>query len=308
MLGLSDQSKYTVVYVYVTEYYIICMYVFACSYMLFVYMYIYIYVQTLFYMLFNIYYHRQNRVSIYAFEKKAKISLSDRATLRHWNKEIAAESRPKFGYEEVAQPYDLTDNPMSISAVSTSTTPVTATATATTAEESTTVERQRGSSRPSGVDRRRSQVNRPSIALQHEGANPNELHGFIPTWLGGQPFEENRHFSKLEFYIRYIFSIRSLIDIACIMPSYIAYAGTSQGRTSFIRVLRILRIFKLITATKSIMRIIFIVNMSLQRSKDAFIILLMASFAVAIFAGSIMYTIEQGQFVVDSNYPNGKCY
>jgi len=234
-----------------------------------------------------IFYFRENRVSIYSFAKKEKSTLSDRDTLRYWDKQIAAESRPKFGYvDETAktdQPNNnTTDNPMMSGSIP--------------------------STRATGT-RRSSLQNRgrASVELRQEGSDPstNEFYGYIPVWLGGKPFKSNPHFSKIEFYIRYILSIRSLIDIACILPSYIAFAGSSQGSTSFIRVLRILRIFKLITANKSIMRIIFIVNMSLQRSKDAFIILMMASFVVAIFSGSVMFTIEQGKYVVDSNNPTG---
>ena len=51
-------------------------------------------------------------------------------------------------------------------------------------------------------------------------------------------FEMNPGFSRLEFYIRYILSLRTVIDLVCILPFYITstISSSSQSTTSFVRV------------------------------------------------------------------------
>ena len=69
-----------------------------------------------------------------------------------------------------------------------------------------------------------------------------------------EPFEENPDFNKIEFYIRYILSIRSIIDLFCFLPLWIYIGGYRVSNVSFtaVRAFRIFRVFKLILSIKSI--------------------------------------------------------
>ena len=68
-----------------------------------------------------------------------------------------------------------------------------------------------------------------------------------------EPFEENPEFNKIEFYIRYILSIRSIIDLLCFLPLWIYLADNSSLYSTYhaLCVVRVVRIFKLLLSIKS---------------------------------------------------------
>ena len=84
--------------------------------------------------------------------------------------------------------------------------------------------------------------------------NINNWSDCIIKTLRLEPFEENPEFNKIEFYIRYILSIRSIIDLLCFLPLWIYIGGYNVSSLSFtvVRAFRIFRVFKLILSIKSI--------------------------------------------------------
>lgn len=122
------------------------------------------------------------------------------------------------------------------------------------------------------------------------------------TTLG---FENNPKFSKLEFYVRYIISIRSIVDLACIVPAYPAYFGISSFGSTWVRAFRVLRIFKLILVNQSMRDIISMVGSAFWMSFDALVMFFLVVVSGAVVFGTIIYYIEIGNFAVTAEYPNG---
>lgn len=121
----------------------------------------------------------------------------------------------------------------------------------------------------------------------------------------------NPNFNWIEFYIRYIISIRSLIDLACIIPFYIELSLLADGVSSSatfargIRVLRVFRMFKLLLASKRIRTMLKLIGLALKRSRDALILLTLTSLTLSVFFGSILYTVEKGVYTVSTDFPSG---
>lgn len=124
-------------------------------------------------------------------------------------------------------------------------------------------------------------------------------------------FEMNPNFNYFEFYIRYIISIRSLVDLACIIPSFFELSYLTRGvsvNTTFVRVLRVFRVFrvlKLLLASKKVRTMLKLIVMALQMSKDVLILLTLTSFTLSVFFGSILFTVEKGTFTVSDSFPDG---
>lgn len=124
-------------------------------------------------------------------------------------------------------------------------------------------------------------------------------------------FKMNPNFNRVEFYIRYIVSIRSLVDLACIVPAFVELAYLTSQRSSsstFVRVLRIFRVFrvfKLLLASKKIRNMLKLIGLALHQSRDALILMMLTSLTLSVFFGSILFTVEKGVFVVSDTFPDG---
>ena len=70
-----------------------------------------------------------------------------------------------------------------------------------------------------------------------------------------EPFEENPEFNKIEFYIRYILTFRSIIDLLCFLPILVyieTYDNTVSNAYNILTAFRVIRLFKLLLSIKSI--------------------------------------------------------
>ena len=151
----------------------------------------------------------------------------------------------------------------------------------------------------------------PSLALamcRVNGITPYSWeppgHRYLP-W-SGVAFPLNPGYSMIEFYIRYILTTRSVIDIVCILPGVVTLAsGGGQSQSTFIRLLRVFRIFKLLMSNKRVTAIIGVIIESLNLSIEALILLVVASSMIGIFFGSLLLIIEKGSFEVTASYPDG---
>lgn len=117
-------------------------------------------------------------------------------------------------------------------------------------------------------------------------------------------FTLNPLFSKHIFYLRYVLTANSIIDLLCIIPTLLPASITTLN-TSFVRSLRILRLFRLMVAYKEIRSVCKMVIRTLKESMDALLLLFIASSVAAVFYGAVIYVVEKGKFTVTAAYPNG---
>lgn len=127
-------------------------------------------------------------------------------------------------------------------------------------------------------------------------------------YLPGESFKKNPEFSKIEFYIRYVISLRSLIDLACVVPAYAIYFGSATGSATWVKIFRVLRIFKLISTNRTLREMVAMISQATAKSSDALIMLFLTIIIGTVFFGTIMYTLEKGNFSVNKRNPSGYYY
>lgn len=115
-------------------------------------------------------------------------------------------------------------------------------------------------------------------------------------------FHLNPLFSKPVFYFRYILTFNSVVDLLCIIPTIIPSVPLN---TSFVRTLRILRLFRLMVAYKEIRNVSKMVMRTLWESIDALLLLFIASSIAGVFYGAIIFIVERGTYTVTADYPTG---
>lgn len=98
----------------------------------------------------------------------------------------------------------------------------------------------------------------------------------------------------------------NVVDLCAIAPFYIGLivpsaSGSSVSILRILRLVRILRIFK-IQSLKSVIRMI---ANSISKSIMALVILLFFTIIGVVLFGSLIYTLESGDYVVDENFPDG---
>lgn len=109
--------------------------------------------------------------------------------------------------------------------------------------------------------------------------------------------------SSTQQLMSFIFSLGTFIDVAAIFPSLIILSlQVHSNSTSFIRIFRMFRIFKM---SKRFMAVIGVFRNALARSSDAIIILSCSLVVTVIVLGCIEYSVELGTFTVNSEYPTG---
>lgn len=143
-------------------------------------------------------------------------------------------------------------------------------------------------------------------------AVPVPSHANIAPYSWETQPEDDDHYDYpvVEKYIRFVFAIRNVVDLLTIVPSLVQkYSQNSLGRangvTSFLRVLRLLRLFKLVNRSVVIGDMIIIIFATLEESFPALGLIFLVSIIVAVFFGSLIYVLEMGVFTATVDYPNG---
>ena len=95
------------------------------------------------------------------------------------------------------------------------------------------------------------------------------------------------------------------IDIVSIVPTYINIASSSSDVSlSYVRVLRLLRVFRLMRSNYQ-KKQVELLTKTLKQSKDAVGILLFYLILAIILFGATLFAIEEGEFVVNQEFPLG---
>jgi voltage-gated potassium channel Kch len=101
-----------------------------------------------------------------------------------------------------------------------------------------------------------------------------------------------------------VFSFEGAIDIVSVVPFYVLLltSGDHSSSTSFIRVCRIFRIFKVI---KSYGGIITVFKRTFTSSTDALVVMALIVFVAQILFACILFAFESGTYTINADYPSG---
>ena len=104
-------------------------------------------------------------------------------------------------------------------------------------------------------------------------------------------------------YLNFLCSFEAAIDIVSVVPFYVLLVTKSSGAsTSFIRVCRIFRIFKVV---KSYGGIITVFKKTFTQSLDALVIMAVIILVCQILFACIIFAVESGDYTVNTDYPDG---
>lgn len=111
--------------------------------------------------------------------------------------------------------------------------------------------------------------------------------------------------------MRYLFSLRTLIDLFIIIPYFASISLESPeyaDLVTFMRIFRAFHIFRIFSITNKyhdLENITIVLSQTASYSSIALIILVLCSVVFMILMGTIIYYIEGGVFTVNESYPNG---
>lgn len=116
--------------------------------------------------------------------------------------------------------------------------------------------------------------------------------------------KEDPTMTPWEAIVGMVVSFEGVVDVLSIVPFYILLIVTAEqsSSTSFIRVCRILRIFKVV---KSYRGILTVFKRTFAASMDALVVMAMIVFVAQILFACILFAFESGEYVVNGDYPNG---
>jgi hypothetical protein len=111
--------------------------------------------------------------------------------------------------------------------------------------------------------------------------------------------------------IKWVFSLRNVIDFACFFPYYLLNEFGDHLPTSFLRILRILRLLRVLRAARFVtlaqhtMVMFEMVITTFQRSMPVFVVFFLFSLLGMAFFSCLIHTFEMGTFTVTADYPDG---
>mmetsp|Transcript_25126 Transcript_25126/g.22845 ORF Transcript_25126/g.22845 Transcript_25126/m.22845 type:complete len:720 (-) Transcript_25126:493-2652(-) len=103
----------------------------------------------------------------------------------------------------------------------------------------------------------------------------------------------------------YSITIFSIIDLATIIPFYVSYITSSGAKTSFLRVLRLVRVVKVFNFSKLFRNGIYALFETIQRSLQPLLLVSFFIFLGIVFFGSLIFFFESGTYKVTNEYPKG---
>ena len=117
-------------------------------------------------------------------------------------------------------------------------------------------------------------------------------------------YKANNKYNMLEFYIRYITSLRCIVDIICISPIFYN-ADIVTGSTANIYYIKAFLVVKLSLTNRIIHSKMMNIIKSFDVSIDALVMLGVTSIVACILFGSFMYYIERGVYVASGPLSTG---
>lgn len=113
------------------------------------------------------------------------------------------------------------------------------------------------------------------------------------------------YYPPFEQTMRYFLTFHCIVDLVTIIPSFIAFASSKHDRSTFVRFIRMLRVIRLVRLSPKSEMMAGLLSRTLTRSKEAIVILLFYLCIIVIVGAAVIYTVEQGTYKVNSDFPNG---
>lgn len=106
----------------------------------------------------------------------------------------------------------------------------------------------------------------------------------------------------------FVIRIVNITDLLCILPYWIELGLNVQDiqGSSFLRVVRILRVFKIIRFSKKPQQFLELIAATMMRSTPALGVIALLLVLLIIFFGFIIYYCESGTFQITEDYPQGE--
>lgn len=108
--------------------------------------------------------------------------------------------------------------------------------------------------------------------------------------------------NSIEIWIRFLFSIRVIIDVLAVVPAYVilgldeAHDHERHSSLTFFRILRLFRLIRIFSMTRKIRKMNALVIKVMMDSLDALGILLLYLIILCTFFGSCLYFVEMGSY------------
>lgn len=109
-------------------------------------------------------------------------------------------------------------------------------------------------------------------------------------------------------YLRYMASFHFVADFFSILPTYIVLGSgnTSGFNYALVRVLRLLRVFRLLKLNTRGRMIVELLHRTMMSSREAIMILLFYLAIIIVFFATLIFTVESGVYTVNEDYPQGE--
>lgn len=121
-------------------------------------------------------------------------------------------------------------------------------------------------------------------------------------------FPMNPRYSVIEFYLRYVFSVRSMVAVAATIPTLIFFSrpyNNAQYYETWGGIFSMLCIVKIFFCSKELSWFFSLVMKTLYNARHALFLLVIINVIAAVFLGSLVYEAERGTFTVNESYPSG---
>lgn len=121
-------------------------------------------------------------------------------------------------------------------------------------------------------------------------------------------FPLNPRYTVVEFYLRYIFSVRSMVSVTAVIPTLIILSRPYENAKYYLTwggIFSMLCIAKIFFCSKELSWFFSLVMKTLYFARNALFLLVIINIIAAVFLGSLLYQVEKGTFTVNSTYPNG---
>jgi Ion transport protein len=146
-------------------------------------------------------------------------------------------------------------------------------------------------------------------------ASLNRVAGILPrTWERAHredPHAEQPKYSAWYTMFKFFFQFKNLIDVASIVPAYIAMEMPGSGNSGFLRILRLMRFIRVLRLLRflSFLKNVDVASeLIIETISGASLLLSVFMFfvmVVVILFGCLIYLAEGGTFTVNSEYPDG---
>ena len=134
-----------------------------------------------------------------------------------------------------------------------------------------------------------------------------------PSMLAGIDKNQYPNIDRFDFrnictkYIVYFTKFTNIIDLASILPYYISLGASNHSSSSFVRVLRLSRLLRVLKLGKNSATLELLAKTFIQSGPSLSVAGFVIFLVLMVFA-SCVYILESGDFMVTSDYPDGQYF